>query len=470
MRAPVGQVFFQFYFASLRSLCLVLLLLMYWTSPVYAEISEATPTQGASNIPEGAEEAIPDATADQEVYTPGWNAIIRKSSSLPQHMVVVDKSIQKLYLYEQKSPLVLKQTFTCTTGQRRGNKRVSGDRRTPEGIYFITTKIDKGLNFPEYGGIAHTLNYPNPVDRLEGKTGYGIWIHSRGRPITPMETKGCIAVNLDDIALLGHDIPIGTPVLVADHVQSENPDSQTDDAINRLVEKKSIDWNAAWAGRSRTLFDFYIPDAYAKAQNENFSGFRAQKERLFQSLAWIQIIHGPIYVLKGPDYWVSWFHQYYRASNLSTEGIRRLYWRPDTRGELRIVGMDWLPMNLGMETAYLETVTPSATAFIEKWRKAWLSGNIDDYAACYLPNATQSGRHGVAAIIQHKRNTWSIKKPAKVDLSGIRVMVVAGGVKVDMMQNYRDSSGYQDKGVKIVMLHPHGNSWLIASEEWSKTN
>lgn len=46
-------------------------------------------------------------------------------------------------------------------------------------------------------------------------------------------------------------------------------------------------------------------------------------------------------------------------------------------------------------------------------------------------------------------------------------MVVQGGVKVDMMQTYRDTSGYQDKGVKTVMLHPQGESWLIASEDWS---
>lgn len=59
------------------------------------------------------------------------------------------------------------------------------------------------------------------------------------------------------------------------------------------------------------------------------------------------------------------------------------------------------------------------------------------------------------------------EKPARVDLSGLRVMVVQGGVKVDMMQTYRDTSGYQDKGVKTVMLHPQGESWLIASEDWS---
>ena len=37
-------------------------------------------------------------------------------------------------------------------------------------------KLSKGLNYKLYGDLAFTLNYPNPIDRLKGKTGRGIWI------------------------------------------------------------------------------------------------------------------------------------------------------------------------------------------------------------------------------------------------------------------------------------------------------
>ena len=258
--------------------CLALAFFLALPPDAGAESTEATPTPGASLIPEGAADATPDVTADKETARlSGWNAVIREMPGTPPRMVVVDKSVQRLQLYERRSPLTLKETFTCTTGQRTGDKLVSGDRRTPEGIYFVTTKIDNGLDFQEYGGIAHTLNYPNPVDRLRGKTGYGIWIHSRGRPISPLETKGCIAVNLDDIKRLGEDLPLGTAVIVADSVRSESGGSGTDSAISRMLEKKTRDWNAAWAGRSRGMFDFYMPEAYTKAQGEPFQAFRAQK-------------------------------------------------------------------------------------------------------------------------------------------------------------------------------------------------
>lgn len=406
-----------------------------------------------------------------------WEAVVADLPYVPSRLVVVEKSEQKLHLYERKSPLKLKQSFLCTTGQKTGDKLVSGDLRTPEGIYFVVDKIDRGLDFQEYGGIAHTLNYPNPVDKIRGKTGYGIWIHSRGRPITPLETKGCIAVDLDDIGPLGSQLPMGTAVVVANSILSDasgTPVSRPDPvatsagaAIIRILEQKTRDWNAAWAGREKKMFDYYWPEAYSKAQGESFHAFQAQKERLFTTLPWVEIIYGDIQVLQGPDYWVSWFGQYYRAPNLSTEGIRRLYWQPDNKGELRIVGMEWIPMDLGMETTYLETVTPKVTAYIERWRKAWLAGDVAAYGSFYGPSAVQGLRTSAQSIIQHKKLTWAKNKPAKVDLTGLRVMLVQGGVKVDMTQNYRDSTGYQDKGIKTVLLHPKGNDWVIVSEDWS---
>lgn len=404
----------------------------------------------------------------------GWQAQVVSQPMLPSRLVVVDKASQQLHLYKQQSPLTLEKSFGCTTGQKAGDKAVSGDLRTPEGVYFVVDKVRQPLDFGEYGSMAYALNYPSPIDRLRGKTGHGIWIHSRGRPITPLETRGCIAVNLNDMDVLSPQLVPGTAVVVANTVQTDaggigsgGASGSVDSTINQLVAKKTREWNAAWAARSAEMFDFYAPEAYTKAQGEQFTAFRGQKERLFAMLPWIQIIYGEVKVLRGPDYWVSWFPQYYRAPNTTSEGTRRLYWQPDTSGELRIVGMEWIPEDLGMSAAYLETVTPSVTAFIEQWRKDWESGNIKKYMSAYAPTAVQAPRSGAAAIEQHKKATWGSKKPAKVVFSGLRIMVEKTGISVDMMQEYRDTSGYKDKGIKKVLLHPLGDSWVIATEEWS---
>ena len=398
----------------------------------------------------------------------GWQARIESSAESPQRLVVVDKGLQRLHVFRRESPLALETTYDCTTGQKQGDKVFSGDLRTPEGVYFVVDKVRQRLDFGEYGTMAYALNYPSPMDKLRGKTGHGIWIHSRGRPITPLETRGCIAVNLDDMDGLSPRLMPGTAVVVANSVVSDaRPPSAADEAINQLIVRKTSDWNRAWAARSSEMFDFYAPEAYTKAQNESFAAFKGQKERLFGTLPWIQILHGEIRVLRGPDYWVSWFPQFYRAPNTTSEGTRRLYWQPDTSGELRIVGMEWIPEDLGLSATYLESVTPSVVQFIETWREAWERGDIAAYMKAYSPQAVQAPRSGAPAIEQHKKVTWGARKPTKVQFSGLRVMVENVGVSVDMMQEYRDSSGYRDKGVKRVLLHPKGDSWVIAVEEWS---
>lgn len=395
-----------------------------------------------------------------------WTAVLAGTELLPRDLLVVEKSAQRLSVYARKSPLEVRRQFSCTTGQAVGNKVLMGDLRTPEGAYFVVDKVRQSLDFMEYGGVGYALNYPNPVDRLNGKTGYGIWIHSRGRPITPTETRGCIAVNLDDMSALEPELTPGMPVLVAQNLRN-GTDNEEEARISRLVAEKTRQWNAAWASRSNNFFAFYHPESYSKAQGEAFAAFRANKERLFSSLPWIQILYDEVRVLRGPGYWVSWFGQYYRAPNTTSEGMRRLYWQADAAGELKIVGMEWVPGSFGLESSYLETVTPGVTAFVEQWRKAWEQGNLEAYMACYSPDAVQTPRTGAASIRQHKVNTWVRKKPSRVAFSGVRVMVERVGVSVDMTQDFRDASGYQDKGVKRLLLYPRGDSWIIAREDWS---
>ena len=69
-------------------------------------------------------------------------------------------------------------------------------------------------------------------------------------------------------------------------------------------------------------------------------------------LSFIKIYNRDIHVLEGPGYWVTWAEQFYTASNLSTEGIRRLYWQQGKDKKFRIVGMEWTPRDLGMRVDF----------------------------------------------------------------------------------------------------------------------
>ncbi|MDR1857203.1 MAG: L,D-transpeptidase family protein [Desulfovibrio sp.] len=270
---------------------------------------------------------------------------------LPSHLVGVDKGRQTFIFFEKKSPLKVKYTFPCATGQLAGDKRQTNDLRTPEGVYFVEYKIASGLDFKEYGGIAYTLNYPNPVDRLRGKTGYGIWIHSKGVELVPRGTKGCIALGLEEIGLVGPSLTPGTAVVLAETLDAPKSSPQSGTTAREL-RRLMRQWSDAWASRSKKMFDYYDPEAWDKSMPESFTAFRQNKERLFSILRFIKIFNREIHALEGPGYWVTWAEQFYQASNLSTEGVRRLYWQQGKDKKYRIVGMDWIPRDLGMRADF----------------------------------------------------------------------------------------------------------------------
>jgi hypothetical protein len=88
----------------------------------------------------------------------------------------LDKS--RVYLFEnQFGTPQLVDSYYMSIGKGGIDKQIEGDNKTPLGVYRITSYLsDESL--PElYGAGAYPINYPNSWDRLQGKTGHGIWLH-----------------------------------------------------------------------------------------------------------------------------------------------------------------------------------------------------------------------------------------------------------------------------------------------------
>lgn len=400
-------------------------------------------------------------------HADGWRLRIVDNGFLPGDFLLVDKEAQEAYILKKDSPLRITGSFPCTTGQAPGDKLVEDDKKTPEGVYFVGKKVT-GLDYREYGGTAYTLNYPNPVDRLRNKTGYGIWVHSKGHTITPNETVGCVALNLDDLRQVGNSLVPGYPVVVtasaSADLDSEPGQASTAQRLSANVEY----WARLWSGRSTAMFDLYDGESYTMAQkNETFADFTAVKSDLFQTLPWLTVTVSDVRALPGPGYWVTWFKQLYVAPNLTTEGIRRLYWQ-EKNGEWRIVGMEWIPQNIGLVQGYYEEQKAAVLTLIERWRSAWQHGDLDRYAECYSHNAVQGALRGRDALSSHKRTLWSQSKNRDITFSSVTFTHVDGGrMCVTMQQSYRDSGGYSDRGIKRIMLERTEDGWLISDERWS---
>ena len=398
----------------------------------------------------------------------GWQARIVDHPTNPSYFWAIDKKAQTFYTFGRKSPLSVIDRKSCTTGQAVGDKISEGDLKTPEGVYFITGKRTADLDFKLYGDLAFPLNYPNPVDRLNGKTGGGIWVHGRGRDITPRETRGCVALNQEDIHALEPQADKGVPVVIAREVAWDSPSAGNGtEAESARVLQDLQGWVSAWSAQSPEFFSYYDPEKYSKAHRTSFSGFRRHKEGIFRRTPWIDLFVTDIHLLPGPDYWVTWFGQYYRSPNFSSAITKRLYWQRNKAGRFVIVGVETARPPRDIREKYLEHVESRVRTFVNGWQAAWEKADVQKYASFYDADAEQDNRQGIGQIAEHKRQLWAGNPPESVALSGLEVSEHPKGLELRLVQDYASQGGYKDTGIKHLIVRPDGNSWKIVKETWT---
>lgn len=385
----------------------------------------------------------------------------------PDSLFAVDKSRQTLFYFRkniESNNLDLVREIPCTTGKVVGDKVREGDMKTPEGIYFVQGKKDQGLDFGLYGDLAFVLNFPNPVDMAKGKTGHGIWIHGRGKPITPHETNGCVALNNNDIKTLQSDIRIKTtPVVIGDTLAWDETSAGHEETSQQLITL-TRHWAQAWDKKSPRFFSFYDIEYFSER-------FIDHKKRLFRQYAFIDVVIGPVSCIAGKEYSVTYFNQLYIAPGFRSEGVKRLYWKKSSLGEWRIIGSEWFHLPTDLEESYTERVTRDLEVWLEQWRIAWLDGDIDRYVEFYAGHAVQGNLKGARAIGAHKQQLVKEgKKPVSIVFaSPVITRETTSMVRISFIQEYNAENGYTDRGIKELMLHRTGeDEWKIVSETWKR--
>ncbi|MDJ0640033.1 MAG: L,D-transpeptidase family protein, partial [Paracoccaceae bacterium] len=113
--------------------------------------------------------------------------------------IIVFKEARAMHLMHQKT--VLKSYRIDLGFEPRGHKTVSGDGKTPEGLYYIDRRNPKSEFHLSLG-----ISYPNERDtaraeKLGKSPGGDIFIHGRGNPVQAWMrdwTWGCIAVTNEE--------------------------------------------------------------------------------------------------------------------------------------------------------------------------------------------------------------------------------------------------------------------------------
>jgi murein L,D-transpeptidase YafK len=144
----------------------------------------------------------------------------RIPSNVTIDKLVVIKSKRQLLAFSEGRVI---KTFTIALGDvPTGDKQFEGDRKTPEGRYYINAKNPISGYHRNLG-----ISYPDRDDIREGKrlgkpTGGDVKIHGLknglgyiGRFQRWMDwTNGCIALTDEEVADLYDHTPVGTPIII----------------------------------------------------------------------------------------------------------------------------------------------------------------------------------------------------------------------------------------------------------------
>jgi L,D-transpeptidase YnhG len=160
-------------------------------------------------------------------------------SSQSRHAIAIDASRSRLYLFENLAPvntnaqsqhspqLRLLGDYYISVGLSGIEKTLEGDKRTPLGVYYITSNLDPAGLPDLYGVGALPINYPNPLDVQRGKTGSGIWLHGTPREQfvrAPQASDGCVVMSNPDLERLLSTVQIRTtPVVIAPELHWVEP-------------------------------------------------------------------------------------------------------------------------------------------------------------------------------------------------------------------------------------------------------
>ncbi len=251
--------------------------------------------------------------------------------------IFVDKQANQLTLRSLRYPSEILKSYRAITGENPGDKIREGDKKTPEGVYFITGIVPQSLIIPNlHGSAGVSLNYPNPADRINEQTGSGIWIHgveSEARLEKRFDTRGCVALgNVEIVELKKLITPGVTPVLIVESEAAHPGIGLLSE--NHGLTKRVEEWARIWAtGSHEEYIALYHQDFYSRGMN--FRQWDSYKKSLKKNYKYIKVTVENLQLFRHPKYTVAAFDQIYESDRYRSRGHKRLYWvGPDDQAQI----------------------------------------------------------------------------------------------------------------------------------------
>jgi len=240
----------------------------------------------------------------------------------------------RLNLLERQSNggLTVIKIIPMSIGINGFGKELEGDKRTPVGVYYFTSYLTEEQLIDFYGKGAYPLNYPNAFDRLQQRTGFGIWLHGlpRNTPQRPLlDSDGCVVIDNASLQALTGFIDTGrTPIILSNNQLKWIPKSEAE-ARSRELEQTFEQWRRAWSAIDNDLYlSFYAEDF--SDFNQDLTEWSTYKRRVNNSKSSISVTVSDLSFFvdpQRPDVVSVRFFQRYRSSNYNWDGWKEQLWR-----------------------------------------------------------------------------------------------------------------------------------------------
>jgi murein L,D-transpeptidase YafK len=424
-------------------------------------------------------------------------------------VLVVDKSLQTLFVYKTdiNGNLSLYRYYPSTTGQNFGEKNASGDKKTPRGIYFFTrfqNRYQLGNN-PTYGEGAFVTDYPNLIDRILKKDGYGIWLHGsdiENRAMKPFQTQGCVVVENRKIQELKNFIKLKqTPIIIEDKVSFGKP---RNDIKNTIMERLNL-WKTSWEKKDiRTFFSLYDKDfRYGKNLRGTLRTFIPSKKRKILRKRKIEVSISDLKILylkdgyKDKDLVITHFLQFYRGDSYRDYGIKKIYW-VGKNNNFNIIGEEFIKLKtpkkkipvllvsnqpkkkyISKETkkvskpvkvaSYKVKKVPKVSAsttidrFLKNWEYAWEKKKVKKFVSYYCDDFRWR-KGGKTKWVQYKKKTILNKKYIKLDIKILKKRKLSSSKYEVIFKQKYISDRFQSTVNKKVILKRVKNNFCIYRE------
>ena len=395
-----------------------------------------------------------------------------------EYAIVVEKSTQHLFLYKYDGKMYKEiNGFKCSTGEVPGAKSVSGDKKTPEGVYFFTKEYKKIDLAPIYGTRAFSTDYPNILDRIASRDGHSIWMHGTNKPLKDRDSNGCVALDNSNIEKLSKYITLNrTPIIITDKISYVTGDS--DKKIAESISNFLFNWNKALQnGTYHEYLNFYdheyLPDiSWWPEWN------KLRKKNQPSNIAFPIEIKKPVVSMHKGIY-VVLIDQIVKTSESDLPLGTKKFFIIERGNQLRIVGEEYLTISNIQMSANKEQGKILIAEFrklknkydyerniedlINTWVKAWSAKDIKQYGNCYAKNFISQGGATLQNWLNYKKRLNKKYDLIQVSIDNLVIKKDRNKIKAYFTQTYV-SSGYRSVSSKRLELLREKGLWKIYRE------